>query len=345
MTRDCGGITMNTRARFQSVMAFEPVDRLPAIETFGWWDQTLARWHGEGLPKELSGHAEVSAHLGLDCHQIVWVGPLGHVDIPERLGRPQGRIRNLDEYLRVVAPEMDEIRLDRDALTQAAEAQARGEVFVTLELFGFFWFPRRLMDMEPFLMAFYDHPELVHRINADLVRFNERVMEQVCGICVPDLVTFAEDMSYNNGPLISKDCFEGFMAPYYRQLLPELRRRGVLAFVDSDGDVTDLIDWLVEVGVEGLVPLERVAGTDLAAIRRKHPRFRMIGGFDKTVMHRGETAMRTAFEGLLPVMRSGGYLPGCDHQTPPEVSLNDFRLYVSLLHEYCRRAADSQGST
>jgi len=27
----------------------------------------------------------------------------------------------------------------------------------------------------------------------------------------------------------------------------------------------------------------------LARIRNNHPRWRMIGGFDKTVMHRGET--------------------------------------------------------
>ena len=42
---------------------------------------------------------------------------------------------------------------------------------------------------------------------------------------------------------------------------------------------------------------------------------------------------------LLPVMRQGGFIAGMDHQTPPEVSLQDYRLYVRLLREYCEEAA------
>jgi hypothetical protein len=65
----------------------------------------------------------------------------------------------------------------------------------------------------------------------------------------------------------------------------------------------------------------------------------MIGAFDKTVMHRGEGALRAEFERLLPVMRSGGYIPSVDNQTPPAVSLADYRLYVRLLGEYARKGA------
>jgi hypothetical protein len=64
----------------------------------------------------------------------------------------------------------------------------------------------------------------------------------------------------------------------------------------------------------------------------------MIGGFDKTVMHLGEARMRQEFERLLPAMRSGGYVPSCDHQTPPAVSVADYRLYRRLLEEYAVRA-------
>jgi uroporphyrinogen-III decarboxylase len=65
----------------------------------------------------------------------------------------------------------------------------------------------------------------------------------------------------------------------------------------------------------------------------------MIGAFDKMVMKRGEAAMRAEFERLLPVMRQGGFIPGVDHQTPPEVSLDMYRTYLALLREYCHAAA------
>lgn len=56
-------------------------------------------------------------------------------------------------------------------------------------------------------------------------------------------------------------------------------------------------------------------------------------------MHLGEDAMRKEFKRLLPVIKQGGYLLSVDHQTPPEVSLEQYRLYVSLLKEFCNKAA------
>ncbi len=55
-------------------------------------------------------------------------------------------------------------------------------------------------------------------------------------------------------------------------------------------------------------------------------------------MHKGEAAMRAEFERVLPVIRSGGYIPGVDHQTPPDVTLEDYRVFMRLLWEYSRKA-------
>ena len=219
------------------------------------------------------------------------------------------------------------------------EEQARGEVFLWAQVDGFFWFAREVLGVERHLVAFYDQPEWMHRINRDLLDYTRRLVDELCAICTPDLLSFAEDMSYNHGPMISKACFDEFIAPYYRRVVPELAARGILPIVDSDGDVTELVPWLEEVGIQGLSPLERMAGNDIVELRRRHARFRMFGAFDKTVMHRGEGAIRSEFERIFPVMQSGGYIPSVDHQTPPEVSLSDYRLYVSLLREYCEEAA------
>jgi uroporphyrinogen-III decarboxylase len=60
----------------------------------------------------------------------------------------------------------------------------------------------------------------------------------------------------------------------------------------------------------------------------------MLGGFDKTVMHLGEDAIRREFERILPAIKSGGYIPSVDHQTPPDVDLETYKTYVRLLNEY-----------
>ncbi len=87
-------------------------------------------------------------------------------------------------------------------------------------------------------------------------------------------------------------------------------------------------------GVDGVLPLERQAGVDGMALRRQFPSLGMVGHFDKMVMHKGEAAMRAEFERLQPLMRSGGFIPSVDHQTPPEVPLAAYRLYLRLLDEY-----------
>jgi hypothetical protein len=87
-------------------------------------------------------------------------------------------------------------------------------------------------------------------------------------------------------------------------------------------------------GIQGVLPLERQAGVDGMEVRKRYPEIRLIGHFNKMVMDDGEAAMRNEFERLMPLMRAGGFIPSVDHQTPPHVSLEQYRVYRRLLGEY-----------
>ncbi len=334
---------MTHRQRFARLMSFQGVDRLPVIEWAGYWDQTLARWRREGLPAELAEPFDVRRHLGLDPYRQMWVGTFGP-EAPQPPAHGAGIVADLREYESVLPrlyPQPGRSGgVDLELLRRWAAQQHRGQIVVWITLDGFFWFPRKLLGIQPHLYAFYDQPALMHRINSDLLDFHLRVLEEMLKVLTPDFMTFAEDMSYNHGPMISRAQFEEFLAPYYRRIAPLLRQAGVRVLVDSDGDVTDMVEWMLSVGVEGFLPLERMAGVDVSELRRRWPKLLMIGAFDKTVMHRGEPAVRGEFERLMPVMRQGGFIPSVDHQTPPGVSLAQYRRYVKLLGEYCRAAAN-----
>jgi hypothetical protein len=333
---------MNTRERFVAVMNFQPVDRLPMIESYWWWDKTATRWHAEGLPQELTEHTEIARWFGLDTHRIFWISPRSGFRRPPGRTRDQGYAENAEEYAALTKGAYEEVPFDRPTLEKYAGEQARGVIFLWMQIDGFFWYPREILGIERHLFAFFDQPDVIHRINEDLVEFHLRTLGEVCAVATPDMITFAEDMSYNHGPMLSREMFDEFLAPYYRKIVPELEKRGILPFVDSDGDITAMIPWLESVGLVGVTPIERRAGNDIRKIREMHPRFRMLGAFDKTVMHLGEDAMREEFERILPVLRSGGYVSSVDHQTPPEVSLEDYRQYVRLLREYCEMAGGIQ---
>jgi len=216
------------------------------------------------------------------------------------------------------------------------ERQDKGDAVVWITLEGYFWFPRTLMGFSKLMLAFYDQPELLHRMNQDLLEFNMGLLDQIEKIGRPTFMTIAEDMSYNNGPMISRALMDEFLSPYYEKMLARAKEMDMLTIVDTDGDVTLLVPWLMDNGVEGVLPLERQAGVDGLALRKQFPELRMVGHYNKMVMKHGEQAMRAEFERLVPIMKTGGFLPSVDHQTPPGVSLENYRIYLRLLSEYTR---------
>lgn len=328
------------RSRFQKAMRGEmPRDRLPIIEWATWWNQTIDRWRGEGLPADLDWTA-IKRYFDLDVDVQLWFPQFRPGPAP---GAPtahgQGWVADEAGY-EALLPWLypDPIPYDRDHWRRVAERQAAGEVIAWITLSGFFWWPRVLLGIEQHLYAFYDQADLMRRMIDDQTDYMLRCLDDFCAICTPDFMTFGEDLSYNHGPMLSRAQFDTFLAPGYRRVVPELKRRGIHVLVDSDGDVEPLIPWFEEEGIEGILPLERMAGVDVNRVRARHPRWKMIGAYDKTVMHLGEAAMRAEFERLLPVMRSGHHIPSVDHQTPPGVSLEDYRLYLRLLREYAALA-------
>jgi hypothetical protein len=324
---------MNHVERFRALMDFQPVDRIPRWEWAMWWDKTIERWHGEGLPADLNGVFEIHKYFGLDPYKQYWFSTTDPT-IEAEQHHVEGVVSNMDDYLAHRAKLFPDHGPAIRGMQPWLERQADGEAVIWITLEGYFWFPRTLMGFSKLMLAFYDQPELLHRMNQDLLEFNLRLLDQIAKIGRPTFMTVAEDMSYNNGPMISRELMDEFMSPYYRQMLARAQDMGMLTIVDTDGDVTLLVPWLLENGIEGVLPLERQAGVDGLALRRQFPKLAMIGHFNKMVMPEGEGAMRREFERLAPIMKTGGFIPSVDHQTPPGVSLENYRIYLRLLNEY-----------
>lgn len=329
---------MNCRERFQNVMNFQPVDKIPLCEIATWWDLTIDNWTKQGFPENLDFPDGITEYLGLDVFKQYWFAPY-ESDFPRAEGHGSGVIPDLDTYHRTKNILYPQDPIDKADLERWAKRQQKGEIVIWITFEGFFWVPRELIGVEEQLYAFYDQPKLIHTINQDLLEYNLSVLDEFCQICEPDFMTFAEDMSYKSGSMISKELFDEFMAPYYHKIVPRLKEHGTIPFLDSDGNIEQLVPWYEEVGIDAFLPLERQAGLDLVELRKKHPTVRLIGGFDKMVMSKGEEAMRAEFDRLLPVMKQGGYIPSVDHQTPPNVSLENYHIYLKLLKEYCFAAA------
>ena len=243
---------MTTRERFHACVNFQPFDRLPMIEWATWWDKTIERWRTEGLPP--GDRYDLYRHFGLDVYYQDWLSVTrpGCPSPPHHgagIMADEAGYERLRPFLYPTAP-LDGARWER----WAAE-QARGEAVIWFTLSGFFWFPRTLLGIEPHLYAFYDQPQLMHRINSDLAAWAIERIEAVCQFCTPDFMTFGEDLSYNHGPMLSQELFDEFLLPYYDRVVPHLRRRCIVPIVDSDGDITAAAPWFERAGLAGVLPL------------------------------------------------------------------------------------------
>lgn len=329
---------MTNRERFTAVLNGKPADRLPVVEWASWWNETFSEWQKQGLDEKWTAD-KLYDYYGLDTLVQAWINHrMPGFPEPKEHGHEIMQDEHDYEHLKKMMFSEEYMHQCMQYFKSIKSQHEAGHFALWYTIEGFFWFPRTLFGIENHLYAFYDYPELMHRINQDQTDYMLMFLEEMHKVVTPDFMTFAEDMSYNHGPMLSKDCYDEFIKPYYREIIPFIKSKGTKVFIDTDGDVEPLIPWFQEAGIEGVLPLERQAGVDVNRIRRNYPEWLMIGGYDKTIMHLGEESMRAEFERLLPAMKSGRYIPSVDHQTPPDVTLDNYKIYVSLLKEYAQKA-------
>ena len=337
-------MTLTASERFRRYMAGQEVDRAPVMEWAPWWDLTVKHWLEEGLPLEHAGYAELQDYFGLDkCLQVTMMPMTPATPTPVEYGL--GILKNEEEYeaIRPTLYPAPETLFSEEFFQNLHGERERGDTIRFFTVSGYFWYPRDLFGIEDHLYSFYDYPELYHRICKDYTDWLISLFRYVFSRFRFDFMSFQEDMSYNHGPMISKELFDEFLAPYYRQVIPVIQEYGIPVFIDSDGDITQAVDWYASVGADGMFPLERNAGVDVSVYLDKQPRMAFLGHFDKLCMKFGEEAMRAEFERLLPSMQRGKVIAGVDHQTPPDVSMENYRIFVRLFKEYAAKVTHIGG--
>lgn len=196
---------------------------------------------------------------------------------------------------------------------------------------GCYWRMREWLGTERLSYWWYDEPETCEEMCEWLMDFTIETSKSILskGIDI-DYVMINEDMSMKTGPLLSPATYKRYIAPYFRKLVDYLKSHGVrYVFVDTDGNCEKLLPALIECGVDGIWPLERVCGMDPVRLRKEYGTdLKLFGGVDKIRIARGPAEIDRHLAELVPLIEQGGYIPTIDHTVPPEVSLKDFDYYI-----------------
>jgi len=226
-------------------------------------------------------------------------------------------------------------RFGEDYASRCKQAREVGAV-VHFTFNGPFWQMREWCGFEGLCILMAEQPEFVDEMarfwNDWIFSLIERIVD---ADAAPDRILVNEDMAYKAHPMISPEMTRRFIQPSYTRWIAELRRAGTRVFeVDSDGCADLLIPIWIESGFNVSSPCEVAAHNDLPAARALYGRsMAYCGGVDKRCIAAGGRAIEDEIGRLAPVVRDGGYLPGCDHGVPHDISWQNFIEYGRLLAE------------
>ena len=245
-------------------------------------------------------------------------------------------VKCMDDWLRLKPLfEFCEERIDWQSVEAARRAQDDG-VLVIGRIWGGWDIARELLGEETACVAYYEQPELMHDILDTVGATAIRVFERVTGTLSIDQLYVHEDLAGKSGPLVGPNQVRQFIGPYYRRVWNLLSSRGTRLFnLDSDGNVTPVIDAFLECGVNAMHPMEPAAGMDMVKIRQQYGRrLGILGGIDKHVLRRSKDEIRRELETKMqPLMQQGGTVFGLDHRIPNGTPLENYRYYVTLGRE------------
>jgi hypothetical protein len=211
---------------------------------------------------------------------------------------------------------------------------------LSITINGPFWQLREWVGMENLCMLMIDDPEFV----AEMAEFWTEFVSVTLGRMRPgtvgaegvvlDNLHISEDMAYKAHSMISPRMVRQFLMPAYRRWVSEVHAAGCpIVDMDSDGHVEVLIPLWIEAGIVVCDPIEVAAGNDIVAYRERFGRqMAYQGGIDKRAIAAGGQAMRDEVLRVVPpLLREGGFIPGCDHGVPPDISWPNFVEYARLL--------------
>lgn len=337
----------------------DPVDRVPFGVGLGWqpWGGALA---GKDLATEF-GYDRSFAYPGIEYgpfpafEEVILEKTPEHTVLRDRRGivmRQRHDYGSMPEWIEhpVKTPDdwqrfkcerlrMDAARISTDWDRFRKKLKATGEaVQVGAFPWGVFGTPRDLLGAEELLMAFYDHPDMIHDMMQHLTGLWLALWERVAAEVQIDHIHIWEDMSGRQGSLISPAMVEEFMMPCYDRIAAFARQHGVrVVSVDTDGDCRELVPVMMRHGINMFFPFEAQAGNDILEYRRQYPTLGIMFGLDKRCLAGTLADVDREVERAAAMVKLGRYVPGFDHLIPPDAKWENFCHAAQQLKQVCYR--------
>ena len=136
------------------------------------------------------------------------------------------------------------------------------------------------VGLEAFSYFLADCPDVIRR----QVEFRfDKLLQALEHISIPTsapIIAEGCDMAFKTGLIFSPSFLREVFVPGFARICTKAHSLGKKVLFHSDGDLTDILDDLVEAGIDLLHPIEPLAGMDPGEIHRRYPHLILCGTID-----------------------------------------------------------------
>jgi uroporphyrinogen decarboxylase len=349
---------MTTHERMQRVYEHREPDRVPITDYV--WKSTLARWRAEGMPDgvEWERYFELDRVITLD-NRFLDTSPQFPCQVIEETedyrietdtygvtkknfkpvsSTPQYldfTVKNPDAWREAkqrMTPSRD--RIDWEILRRNYRSWRNEGAWINVTpWFGYDIVNSRMCGTETVLVAMALDPEWIIDMFNHGCELGLKLLDMIWEEGYPfDELIWCDDMAYKGGMIFSKKMWHEMVKPYQQRTIDWAHAHGIKAHLHCCGNISVLIPELIEIGLDGLDPMEVKAGMDPVAIKRAYGKDLVLKGGSNAANWGDYEAVEAEIKSMLSVMmESGGYVFSSDHSVPDYTSLNTYRRIVEFV--------------
>jgi uroporphyrinogen decarboxylase len=154
----------------------------------------------------------------------------------------------------------------------------------------------------------------------------------------PDGIWFFDDLGYKESTFCAPELYEKLIFPYYDELIKMIHDHGISVTLHTCGYTESVLDLIVDVGFDGLHPMEVKAGNDPLRIADSYAdKLVFVGGLDARVFESHDrNRIRTEVSNMMKGMKDRGarYVFGSDHSLSTVIDYSDFQYALEVYKDH-----------
>jgi uroporphyrinogen decarboxylase len=285
---------MNPKERVLAILNREPVDRIPVDI---WYTTEVL----ESLYAHFGADNEPDLYKKMGIDKIPWFG----AEYPETGGRTlwgttsRRAHAGSSEYIEIDKPGLagfetveslkdypywpEPEKYNYDSMVEKAKTFSQD--YVTLGPWvSFYEIYCQMRGLEQAMMDLALMPDYVNAVLDRIEHIQAEMLNTYLGRAADyiDMVFVSDDMGSQNGLLMSLAMWDNFIKPRMERFCKLIHSYGVRVFYHSDGACEQLIERLIETGIDVLNPIQHVCpGMEMAGLKEKYgDRIIFHGGVD-----------------------------------------------------------------